>query len=105
MRVLTKLVAAASLLATQAATAQTLTLSQPVAAELQTVQPAAFEAHVRYLADDRLRGRLPGTPGYQMAVDYVTEQFKKRECSPPAIKEVLPKRCACAAPLWSPAPR
>jgi hypothetical protein len=86
MRVLTKLVAAASLLATQAATAQTLTLPQPVAAELQTVQPAAFEAHVRYLADDRLRGRLPGTPGYQMAVDYVVSQFKKTGVQPAGDK-------------------
>jgi hypothetical protein len=86
MRVLTKLVAAASLLATQAAAAQTLTLPQPVAAELQTVQPAAFEAHVRYLADDRLRGRLPGTPGYQMAVDYVVSQFKKTGVQPAGDK-------------------
>jgi Zn-dependent M28 family amino/carboxypeptidase len=86
MRVLTKLVAAASLLAAQATTAQTLTLPQPVAAELQTVQPAAFEAHVRYLADDRLRGRLPGTPGYQLAVDYVTEQFKKIGVQPAGDK-------------------
>jgi hypothetical protein len=86
MRVLTKLVAAASLLATQAAAAQTLTLPQPVAAELQTVQPAAFEAHVRYLADDRLRGRLPGTPGYQMAVDYVVSQFKKTGVLPAGDK-------------------
>jgi hypothetical protein len=86
MKVLTKLVAAASLLAAQATTAQTLTLPQPVAAELQTVQPAAFEAHVRYLADDRLRGRLPGTPGYQLAVDYVTEQFKKIGVQPAGDK-------------------
>jgi hypothetical protein len=86
MRVLTKLTLATSLLATQAAAAQTLTLPQPVAAELQTVQPAAFEAHVRYLADDRLRGRLPGTPGYQMAVDYVTGQFKKIGVQPAGDK-------------------
>ena len=53
-----------------------------VVAALPTVQPAAFEAHVRYLADDRLRGRLPGTPGYQLAVDYVTAQLKQNGVAP-----------------------
>jgi Zn-dependent M28 family amino/carboxypeptidase len=62
--------------------AQTLTLPKPVADQLQAVRPADLEAHVRYLADDRLRGRLPGTPGYQMAVDYVAAQFKKNGVSP-----------------------
>jgi Zn-dependent M28 family amino/carboxypeptidase len=71
----------ASLLAAPAF-AQTLTLPKPVADQLQTVRPAALEAHVRYLADDRLRGRLPGTPGYQMAVDYVAAQFKKNGVAP-----------------------
>jgi len=51
-------------------------------AALPTAQPAAFEAHVRYLADDRLRGRLPGTPGYQLAVDYVTTQLRQNGVLP-----------------------
>lgn len=55
-------------------------------AALPTVQPAALEAHVRYLADDRLRGRLPGTPGYQLAVDYVTGQLKKNGVQPAGDK-------------------
>ncbi|MBA4300675.1 MAG: peptidase M28 [Cyclobacterium sp.] len=33
--------------------------------------------HIAYLADDKLKGRMPGTEGYQMAVDYVVDQFKK----------------------------
>jgi hypothetical protein len=37
---------------------------------------------VRYLADDRLRGRLPGTPGYQLAVDYVTAQLRQNGVLP-----------------------
>ncbi len=86
MNLSTKLLVAAGLLATQAATAQTLALPPPVAAALQTVQPAALEAHVRYLADDRLRGRLPGTPGYQLAVDYVADQFKKIGVQPAGDK-------------------
>jgi Zn-dependent M28 family amino/carboxypeptidase len=72
---------AAGLLAAPAA-AQTWTPPAPVAAALPTMQPAALEAHVRYLADDRLRGRLPGTPGYQMAVDYVAAQFKQSGVAP-----------------------
>src|SRR5690242_2273968 len=34
-------------------------------------------AHVRYLADDKLEGRLTGTQGYQKAADYVAAQFKE----------------------------
>jgi hypothetical protein len=73
---------AAALLAAPAAAAQTWAPPAPVVAALPTVQPAAFEAHVRYLADDRLLGRLPGTPGYQLAVDYVTAQFKQNGVLP-----------------------
>nr|WP_262903385.1 M28 family peptidase [Hymenobacter psoromatis] len=51
-------------------------------AALPLARPAALEAHVRYLADDRLRGRLPGTPGYQLAVDYVVSQLKKNGVAP-----------------------
>lgn len=35
-----------------------------------------IRAHVKYLADDKLRGRLPGKEGYQMAVDYVVGEYK-----------------------------
>jgi hypothetical protein len=72
---------AVGLLAAPAA-AQTWTPPAPVAAALPTAQPAAFEAHVRYLADDRLRGRLPGTPGYQLAVDYVMAQLRQNGVAP-----------------------
>jgi hypothetical protein len=41
-----------------------------------------IRAHVVYLADDKLLGRLPGTPGYQMAVDYVVGEFKKMGVKP-----------------------
>jgi Zn-dependent M28 family amino/carboxypeptidase len=84
MNVLSKLIIV-SLLAAPAA-AQTLALPPPVVAALATVRPAALEAHVRYLADDRLRGRLPGTPGYQLAVDYVTAQFKQAGVAPAGDK-------------------
>jgi hypothetical protein len=71
-------------LATHSALAQGI---DPAAqAVLPSVQPAAVEAHVRYLADDRLRGRLPGTPGYQLAVDYVTSQLKQNGVQPAGDK-------------------
>ncbi|KAA9327278.1 M28 family peptidase [Hymenobacter busanensis] len=56
--------------------AQSLTVGKKVARALEQVQPADFKAHVQYLADDKLLGRQPGQPGYQMAVDYVTAQLK-----------------------------
>ena len=68
---------AIALLLSATARAQTpLTIPKPVAAALEQVQPEAIKAHIVYLADDRLLGRKAGTPGYQLAVDYVTEQLK-----------------------------
>ena len=67
----------AAILLSAAAYAQApLTVPKPVAAALEQVQPAAIKAHIAYLADDRLLGRQAGTPGYQLAVDYVTQQLK-----------------------------
>jgi Zn-dependent M28 family amino/carboxypeptidase len=48
--------------------------------EVVTVQEHAASAErikvdVRYLADDRLRGRMTGTPGYDLASDYVARRF------------------------------
>jgi Zn-dependent M28 family amino/carboxypeptidase len=84
MHFLTKAGLIAGCLLTQASRAQAI---DPAAiAVLPTVQPAALEAHVRYLADDRLRGRLPGTPGYQLAVDYVIAQLKQNGVQPAGEK-------------------
>ena len=84
MRFLTKFGLVVSLLASQSIGAQTI--SPAALAALPLAQPAALEAHVRYLADDRLRGRLPGTPGYQLAVDYVTAQLKQNGVQPAGEK-------------------
>lgn len=43
---------------------------------VQSVRPAAIEAHMRYLADDRLEGRKPGSRGFALAAQYVEDQFK-----------------------------
>ncbi len=38
--------------------------------------------HIAYLADDKLKGRLPGTPEYKMAIEYVEKQLKKLNIQP-----------------------
>ncbi|MFN7118981.1 MAG: M28 family peptidase [Saprospiraceae bacterium] len=51
--------------------------SEELTALLSTVQPDSIKAHIAYLADDALLGRLPGTPGYEMAVKYVESQYQR----------------------------
>ena len=36
-----------------------------------------LEAHINFLADDVLRGRQPGTEGYDIAANYVASQFQQ----------------------------
>ncbi|QMU28234.1 M28 family peptidase [Adhaeribacter radiodurans] len=62
--------------------AQTFKPNKNVEQALQTIDPKNIEAHIRYLADDRLLGRLPGTSGYQIAMDYVVNQFKTAGVEP-----------------------
>ncbi|PVY39458.1 M28 family metallopeptidase [Pontibacter virosus] len=64
------------------ASAQSLALDKPVEKSLKKVKPNDIKAHIKYLADDRLLGRKPGTEGYQMAVDYVVEHYKKAGIEP-----------------------
>ncbi|AXY74530.1 M20/M25/M40 family metallo-hydrolase [Paraflavitalea soli] len=52
-------------------------LDKKVRQILQQVDSNNIKRDITYLADDRLKGRLPGQPGYQIAVDYVTDQFKQ----------------------------
>ena len=41
-----------------------------------------LEAHITFLADDLLRGRQPGTPGYDIAAAYVASQFRQMGLQP-----------------------
>jgi hypothetical protein len=41
-----------------------------------------MRAHVAYLASDELRGRKPGTEGYEKAAAYVVEQMKTAGLQP-----------------------
>ena len=43
---------------------------------------ANLQAHVTYLADDKLEGRRTGSKGEQLAMDYIKTQFEKYGISP-----------------------
>lgn len=49
---------------------------------MDRIDTTTIRSHIAYLADDKLKGRLPGTEGYQMAVDYVTGQLKQIGVTP-----------------------
>ncbi|QCR23119.1 M28 family peptidase [Pontibacter sp. SGAir0037] len=54
---------------------QEVKLEKKVEKSLKKVKPNDIKNHIAYLADDKLKGRLPGTEGYQMAVDYVIGKY------------------------------
>jgi hypothetical protein len=62
--------------------AQPVTIFKPVRNAMDKIDTNTIRSHIAYLADDKLKGRLPGTEGYQMAVDYVEDQFKKMGVQP-----------------------
>ncbi|MEE4244107.1 MAG: M20/M25/M40 family metallo-hydrolase [Kangiellaceae bacterium] len=49
---------------------------RPVGNEYQPFSADRIKAHMEYLADDSLKGRQPGTDGYDAAARYVATQFK-----------------------------
>lgn len=49
---------------------------------MDRIDTNTIRSHIAYLADDKLKGRLPGTEGFQMAVDYVTGQLKQIGVTP-----------------------
>jgi Zn-dependent M28 family amino/carboxypeptidase len=46
-----------------------------------------IRAHINFLADDLLRGRQPGTEGYQLAAAYVASQFQQMGLVPAGANE------------------
>ncbi|GAB3794299.1 M20/M25/M40 family metallo-hydrolase [Spirosoma humi] len=70
-----------AVLAVVTASAQSPAPLPTIPAEAQkvarSVRPEAIEAHMRYLADDKLEGRKPGTKGFELAAQYVETQFKQ----------------------------
>ncbi len=43
---------------------------------------AGLQAHVHYLADDKLEGRRAGTNGEKLAMEYIADQFQKEGLQP-----------------------
>src|ERR1700712_4856092 len=62
--------------------AQQIKLSTEIEQSLAKVDTAQFKADIAYLADDKLKGRGPGTEGFQMAVDYVVGRLKSMGVKP-----------------------
>ncbi|QQL50919.1 M28 family peptidase [Mucilaginibacter ginkgonis] len=62
--------------------AQTLNLGSDVKQAIEVVKADEIKADIAYLADDKLKGRGPGTGGYQMAVDYVIGRLKSMHVQP-----------------------
>jgi aminopeptidase YwaD len=64
-----RLVVALMLLCQQSISQKVKKSDQPVLNNLQ--------AHIHYLADDKLQGRRAGTPGEELAMNYISDQFKQ----------------------------
>jgi hypothetical protein len=62
--------------------AQDVKISKGIKQAMDRIDTNTIRSHIAYLADDRLKGRLPGTEGYQIAVDYVIDQYKKIGIAP-----------------------
>ncbi|MDB5288115.1 MAG: peptidase [Mucilaginibacter sp.] len=62
--------------------AQQVQLSPEVKQALGEVSADKIKADITYLADDKLKGRAPGSEGYQMAVNYVIDQLKAVNVKP-----------------------
>ncbi|HEY0769045.1 MAG TPA: M28 family peptidase [Sphingobacteriaceae bacterium] len=58
------------------ASAQAQTNFENLKPLLDQVQPDSIRRHIAFLADDRMRGRLPGTPEFQVAIDYIIKHYK-----------------------------
>ncbi len=50
---------------------------------------ADIKAHVQYLADDKLEGRRTGSPGEVLAMQYISEQFKKAGLEPKGTTDYI----------------
>jgi Zn-dependent M28 family amino/carboxypeptidase len=55
-----------------------------LAQALAAPRAGAIQAHLRFLSDDLLRGRAPGTPGGDLAAAYIATQFELMGLTPGA---------------------
>jgi hypothetical protein len=70
-------------------------VSEQVLKHLETIDTNRIRAHVAYLSDDKLKGRLPGKEGYQMAVDYVVKQYKEMGLKPAGENGTYTQNVVC----------
>jgi len=49
---------------------------------LAAIRASSLSAHVRFLADDLLEGRAPGTPGHAIAARYLAAQLQSAGAEP-----------------------
>jgi len=68
---------AISLIATVNAFAQDIKISKGIKQAMDRIDTSTILTHIAFLADDKLKGRYPGTEGFQTATDYVIDQYKK----------------------------
>ncbi|MCU0367605.1 MAG: M28 family peptidase [Cyclobacteriaceae bacterium] len=61
---------------------QNVKLDSKTKSAMERVDKEKIKSHIAYLADDKLKGRMPGKEGYQMAVDYVVKQFTEIGVAP-----------------------
>lgn len=54
----------------------------PATTVARDISPTAFMAHLRYLSDDALEGRAPGTRGGDLAAKYIAAQFERLGLTP-----------------------
>ncbi|MFL6451455.1 MAG: M28 family metallopeptidase [Bryobacteraceae bacterium] len=59
-----------------------LAISAPGAQDARSDAGKRWLAHVQYLADDQLEGRLTGSEGYRKAAQYVADHFKQYGLEP-----------------------
>lgn len=64
--------------------AQSTSIDQNVRARLESITPNLIEGYVRFLSDDLLEGRAPGTRGGRIAERYIASQFTLIGLSPGA---------------------
>ena len=60
-----------------------------IAAGDSAITDARLRAHIKFLADDLLEGRGPGTRGDDLAMAYITAQFRALGLKPAARKSSL----------------
>ena len=70
------------LLTTTHAFAQDVKISKAIKQAMGRIDTNTIRSHIAFLADDKLKGRYPGTEGFQTAVDYVIDQYKKIGLTP-----------------------